>query len=1080
MSKSYIIRCTSCGKNPGINMLQLDNSSGHIYSGHCSNLSCPQKETLTCRLCYMYENSQYCKTEKSGGGRPQGVFGSLKVARKHEKKCAKHQEALLLFENGFLINDDNNESSDMMEIDMTSIDIEIQNDDNESQDDDVDRTAGFDKDSKSPKYYKYENKSPGMGAKYLIGSAFELSENDYDKITTKEVNFFMNMALLLTQLTQQQQKLLADILLPAINSKDINLSIFKNTRCPNSMDDFEYLFLSRKTAIIPNLPVPVAKTTADGSHAYISLVDLLANEFASETTFDPFDAYTIDNDDDKSNEIMTTITKSDAAKKLYWELRADSNNEDEYIVYLWLKEWRDAFDPNNTKASRNQVWMSTFTISPPETDRTGKNTYFMSISGKSDDHSVLDQMYGTEITKLSTVGQCFYHGGKKKLIKVKLGKLITCVDRPERSSMFHVGEHCGSYSKYWGYAGSVDGFRKENNLASCALCRFKRLSNMERHQHEIEGTIMCTDNKCSGWNVLNDNFVFPAPEFYPTNYDNKQEAPNPPFGREVIIKITPKRERQPRQKKGEPKPPKPKKGDPKPPKPVAERINLKVIKMNIEWLKSACLFAYHNLRTTIPDSTKKYWNKQIANAYLRSCGISNSLINKVYEAATSKEATVLPTFPTTWYDNRALDKCHYAGMHMLFLGHVKSNFDMLSLWLSKRSLHTAWGGQANIYFEFLKRLRVTKYFTSHTLSTTAWGTGNWVSENYVFFARTQKFFFVLPALTNRKPKEPDDSDLFLKEYNVILRFVSASLAAFSRIMSTSKTVRDMDKFIKIYMDCMVEMDSDILKIVDPSNKKNKPNHVKSNALGIMSVATMHNEFGPLILNWEGGYAGERKIQDVKPLLGIKRENADWQRIALRRLYYLETIEKIVDNTKVLLSLPVSKGRDIEGVLNIFRNRAELDTALKQCHPLSAMLDIHNKVYVAYRPNDGTSSRSALSLIEINFDDKKGENVSGICWMSPINITNSNIIQKTSMWEVLEISKEFCLLLPHLCGKGIDYRNMYYAIGSNWTERTKDGTFEYSNLNVSNTFMDWAPTSITPATMDWFPEETDIVTDSIVI
>ena len=36
--------------------------------------------------------------------------------------------------------------------------------------------------------------------------------------------------------------------------------------------------------------------------------------------------------------------------------------------------------------------------------------------------------------------------------------------------------------------------------------------------------------------------------------------------------------------------------------------------------------------------------------------------------------------------------------------------------------------------------------------------------------------------------------------------------------------------------------------------------------------------------------------------------------------------------------------------------------------------------------------------------------------------------------------------------------MYYAIGSNWSERKKNGSFDYSNLNIEDTFIDWFPIS----------------------
>ena len=61
-----------------------------------------------------------------------------------------------------------------------------------------------------------------------------------------------------------------------------------------------------------------------------------------------------------------------------------------------------------------------------------------------------------------------------------------------------------------------------------------------------------------------------------------------------------------------------------------------------------------------------------------------------------------------------------------------------------------------------------------------------------------------------------------------------------------------------------------------------------------------------------------------------------------------------------------------------------ETAVLECEPLSAVLDYEDRVYIAYRPFE-KSSRSALSLLEIEFDDDNGQEISGICWMSSIKI-----------------------------------------------------------------------------------------------
>ena len=38
-----------------------------------------------------------------------------------------------------------------------------------------------------------------------------------------------------------------------------------------------------------------------------------------------------------------------------------------------------------------------------------------------------------------------YHGGFKCIIKVKMGKLRLCVDRPEIASILQVGDHNGTF-----------------------------------------------------------------------------------------------------------------------------------------------------------------------------------------------------------------------------------------------------------------------------------------------------------------------------------------------------------------------------------------------------------------------------------------------------------------------------------------------------------------------------------------------------------------------------------------------------------------------------------------------------------
>ena len=155
----------------------------------------------------------------------------------------------------------------------------------------------------------------------------------------------------------------------------------------------------------------------------------------------------------------------------------------------------------------------------------------------------------------------FYHGGLKRIIKVKMGKLLLCVDQPERTSILQVGDHNGTFSIFWGHSCKVDGYCKENHLPSCKECRKQRLQriiagkNLESNETDMfpigdgannipvecntrKNTLQaCNRRKCASWGVLHPSFKFCVPANYPTNYDQRPNAPLPPKGRELNLPI---------------------------------------------------------------------------------------------------------------------------------------------------------------------------------------------------------------------------------------------------------------------------------------------------------------------------------------------------------------------------------------------------------------------------------------------------------------------------------------------------------------------------------------------------------------
>jgi len=537
------------------------------------------------------------------------------------------------------------------------------------------------------------------------------------------------------------------------------------------------------------------------------------------------------------------------------------------------------------------VWCWTYTVCPEPSDGTGQNTKFVAISEKGEDHQVMEKIFGAEMILLSTEGAYFYHGGLKRIIKVKLGRLGTVVDRPERVCMFCIGDHGGSFSVFWGYALSVDGYCKVNNLPSCESCRRRHLRlqlecQIAANQTADESSLMdismnaptipaipatttvmtlatppengpvCQQNKCSSWTVLDPAFTFNAPTDYPVVCDTRLNAPVAPAGRAITgLK--------------------------------GAAMQLRAVYLTPEWLKQAVVFAHHNMREKPPDSShsrKRFWTKACGVAYLRSCGMNAKLQNAIYASAMAKEQD--PPFPPTWFHPLSLLRTHFAPMHTLHLGQTKSNIDLNGKWLATHELKATFGKQSNMYLEDIRKLGCSRFFDSHIYSRTAWGTGTWVSENYSFFARTQKFWFLLPAIQESKFMKDPNNVGFKKEVQIVLRFNIAAMAAMGRVMSTNRVVEDMDRVMKLYLDAMVEMDRMLLKLPTPGEdeeeaqeegvsaaqeegvstsrgKKKNPTFTKSISLGTMAFSKYHEYAGPSRLYYEGDFSGEKKSRQLR-------------------------------------------------------------------------------------------------------------------------------------------------------------------------------------------------------------------------
>ena len=329
------------------------------------------------------------------------------------------------------------------------------------------------------------------------------------------------------------------------------------------------------------------------------------------------------------------------------------------------------------------------------------------------------------------------------------------------------------------------------------------------------------------------------------------------------------------------------------------------------------------------------------------------------------------------------------------------------------------GKQANMYLQAVRNLRANKYFAAHPFSTSSWGTVVWVSENYVFGGRVMKFFLILPALNQQRLII--NNEKYIKEIRMNKRFVSATQACLCHIMSTERVVSDLQDMILLYLDGMVEIDGLLFnprwmqddkefnnndhddhpmedltgnaneQITTDVWKKRQKNFVISKSMGLLVAANTHSYHGPATLNWEGGWHGEHKIQQVKPLFHIKRSNADWQTITLHRLYQHETIQRLLDYCAKEEQNENQTSRQMEGALRVYGSRQMAEEVIHYAQPIPAVLDHMNLLYIPYHPiGRSKTMRSSVDLMEIQCDDNEGTMIQNRCWVCPIHSTN-NII-----------------------------------------------------------------------------------------
>ena len=173
------------------------------------------------------------------------------------------------------------------------------------------------------------------------------------------------------------------------------------------MNDFDNIYLKNQQSISQNLPMPIPTKTKDGKHVFVGLLDVIANVLASSTPIDRIDEFSAkvffefeNNRTSGKQEIPFSVAMTNAAQSMFLQLK-EGEDDDDFVLYLWLKEWRDDFDPSHTKSNRAQVHMTTYTVSPNYFNPHGEqNTFVVSLADKTDIHEEVERVFEDDLKKL--------------------------------------------------------------------------------------------------------------------------------------------------------------------------------------------------------------------------------------------------------------------------------------------------------------------------------------------------------------------------------------------------------------------------------------------------------------------------------------------------------------------------------------------------------------------------------------------------------------------------------------------------------------------------------------------------------
>ena len=445
-------------------------------------------------------------------------------------------------------------------------------------------------------------------------------------------------------------------------------------RIPNDAKTARQICTQGKYSIYENIPHPTSHIV-DG-HICVRIKDILKQSLALGVEI----AWTYQPDDSSANGYRRETVKIHGCLAMTRLLEKLGIMHDGGVPtwYGYYFLWSDGFQRSWIKQKLNNVWILTITFPNPNGDELSPfHTRTLAIGKGHLDHTAVMDWYANEIKELAS-GDDYFFGNIKSFKRVKMGLVAYLSDRPEKCSLLRE-MLLGTFGLRSNWAAVVDCL----HLPDCTMCFISRLKQTIADRYSVLKLTTC--ELCCQWDMVSSSPALKkvAPQTaYPSACH--PESPEVPLGREPGIHC------------------------------------ILPVKQTFAWFRSVFAFASFNVKMGT-------WGKGKLLAYMRSCAISASVIDKVWsvnKSTTVEESEQIPIdegeiadgfqvmsksssgLPVIWTWDVLSDVFLDCGMHLVFHGVVANIVEVAHQFMADHGLASEFMRMVNPYMLDIATLRL--------------------------------------------------------------------------------------------------------------------------------------------------------------------------------------------------------------------------------------------------------------------------------------------------------------------------------------------------------------------------------------